>query len=383
MTTSPVEASTRSSWKRFGYPAIAFLGLAYAFYRGYLFPLHERISTFNNWQTGDWLINYSGGIVRRGFTGEVLFAFLDSQAQFLAAVAVIQVVLAGSLFTIVGLLYWRTSRGPVWLMVILSPAFLLFPALDLEGNARKELLVLVALALVALGISTGRVKLLSLVAFPLFAVGVLSHEALVLFLPSFLILFWFSRNQTQRVAHIRWMTALYSAISLVALVLAVLRPGDSETVAEICASWQGVGLGDCGGALPALTETAQSMQQTLLAEYFPSYWSYLLPLALAALPFFAQRFLPRHWVIALIIGVALLPLFVVAWDYGRWIFFWAAQMSLLTLALTSNSRLNPPIEPMRVPLIGALAFILLWGFNHAGTVMNDGLLIRWLASITS
>lgn len=362
--------------RKVGYPAITLLGLAYAFYRGYLFPLPDRLSSFSAWQTGDWLINYSGGVVRRGFIGEILFALSPNGAQFTATVALIQLLLAAMLFVLVGILYLRTNRGPVWMMVVLSPAFLLFPALDSDGNARKELLVLVALAIVAMGVSMRKRVLAGWIAFPFYALGALSHEALILTLPIFIVLLVVGAGNLRESWTMRILLAAYAGVSGLGLVVALVAQGSQETVQAVCNSWQEVGINDCSGALAALNESATSMQQTLLG-YFPSYWNYLLPAALATLPFFALRLLPKHWWVGALVAVSLAPLFLVAWDYGRWIFLWTAQMSLLALAWSRTSR----VAPMRVSFVGALAFILLWGFNHAGDPLNEGLGIRWLSSI--
>ena len=355
------------------YSVITLLGLAYAFYRGYLFPLPARLTSFDHWQVGDWLIDYSGGIVRRGLSGEVLFFLTPDGSSAVTVVVLLQLVLAALLFVAVGILYWRTDRGPVWMMLVLSPAFLLFPALDATGNTRKELLVLVALAGAALAYRSSRGEPGLWIAFPLFTIAVFSHEALVVTLPAFGYLAFtaLSRQRAMRV-----MVA-YAVAAAGAVLLAVLRPGDAQTAAEVCLAWNDRGITDCGGALAAVGMPLGDMVDHLINESFPGYWSYLLAAALASLPFFALRFFPRERFIGLVVVVAIAPLFVIGWDYGRWIFLVVAQLSLLALARPDRA------QPMRVPLYGALAFILLWGFNHSGQAMSDGLAIRWLSSFLS
>lgn len=349
------------------------VGLVYAFYRGYLVRLPTQMSDFDQWQVGDWLIDYSGGIVRRGLSGEIFFWLAPEGSRAITAVAITQVILAATLFLLVGLLFWRTDRGPAWMMLVLSPAFLLFPALDNAGNTRKELIVLVALAAAALAYRSGRSEIGLWVVFPLFTIGVFSHEALLVTLPAFayLALTGLTRPRALRVL------SVYGLSALGAFLLALLRPGDSQTAAAICAAWNERGISDCGGALAAVGMSANDMIEVLVTESFPSYWGYLLPAALATLPFFALRFLPRERFIAILIIGAAAPLFILGWDYGRWIFLIVAQLSLISLARPDRT------EPMRVPLYGALAFILLWGFNHSGQPTSEGLGIRWLASLFS
>ena len=370
-TPAMTPPSTRSRVQTIAYPVITFVGLLYAFYRGYLFPLPDRLSTFNHWQVGDWLIDYSGGVVRRGLTGEVFFTLVPEGASPIAAVVLTQTLLAATLYVLVGVLYWRTSRGPAWMMLVLSPAFLLFPALDADGNTRKELIALIALAIAALGARSRHASLTLWIALPVFAFAVFGHEALVVLLPAFVYL-----ALTSPMVRRGWViVSAYFIVGGAAALLAVLRPGDMSVAPAVCDTWNTRGITDCGGALEALGMSASSMTEFLFANYFPGYWAYLLPAALASLPFFALRVLPKQRLITVIVIVAVMPLFFVGWDYGRWIFLATAQLSLIALARPYRT------QPMQVPLYGALAFILLWGFNHAGQPLNDGLLVRWMSSI--
>lgn len=355
------------------YSALTFLGLGYAFSLGYLFPLAGRVDSFEPWQVGDWLIDYSGGVVRRGLSGEIISRVIDSGTGAIIAVLVIQTILAAALFVLVGILYWRTDRGPVWIMLVLSPAFLLFPALNADGNTRKELLALVALGIAALSYRLGRAELGLWIAAPLFVLGVFSHEALVVTMPAFAYLAFTSLDRARAW---RAMT-VYAIASIAALLLALIRPGNAQTVAIICSSWNERGIIDCGGAMAALGISASDMTDFLISELYPSYWGYLVPIALATIPFFALRFWPRERLIIIITIAAVAPLFVLGWDYGRWIFLIVAQLSLVALARPERT------APMRVPLYGALAFILLWGFTHYNQPASQGLGIRWLESFFS
>ena len=358
---------------KIAYTTITLLGLAYAFYRGYLFWLPSRLSGFDHWQVGDWLIDYSGGMVRRGLSGEFFFTLAPDGATAITFVVVMQVALAATVYVLAAVLYLRTDRGPVWMMLVLSPAFLLFPALDATGNTRKEWLVLVALAIAALAIRSARPALGLWLALPLFTVGVLVHEALIVLLPAFAYLAFVSLPRERA----RVLLGAYLIPVVISVGIALLRPGSSELAAEICANWRARGIEDCGGALAAIGMPATEMVDKLVNESFPGYWAYLLPAALAALPFFALRFFPRERLIGLLVVAAVAPLFILGWDYGRWVFLIVAQLSFIALALPERSR------PMRVPLYGALAFILLWGFNHAGPALTDGLAVRWLSSVLS
>lgn len=352
-------------------PIITILALAYSFWRGYLSDLPDRLSVFDSWQIGDWLIDYSGGMVRRGLTGEVFLTLVPEGSDPIALVVVTQTCLAATLFVLVGVLYWRTSRGPVWMMLVLSPAFMLFPALSAEGNSRKELLVLVALAIVALGARAPQRATYSLIAFPIFCVGVVSHEALVVTLPAFIYLFLTSQP-TRRT----WgILIAYCSVAALSVTLALFRPGSPQIVEAVCHTWSVRGISDCGGALAALGTPLASSAAYLFDYHYPLYWGYLLPAALALLPFFLLRFNQSLGLATAVVIISLVPLFFTGWDYGRWIFLGTAQLSLIALARWNTLR------PMQVPLIWALAYILLWGMSHVDQPLSEGLMIRWMSSV--
>ncbi len=111
---------------------LACLTLALAVYRA----LHP-----NGWTPGDWLINYTGGFVRRGLPGELilLFSRLVHIPPVLVA-SVVPLVLYALLYASIWRLY-RRSSGSFWTFAALvSPATLAFPILDPVGALRKELL---------------------------------------------------------------------------------------------------------------------------------------------------------------------------------------------------------------------------------------------------
>lgn len=350
---------------------ITVFGLAYAFYRGYLFPLTSRLHRFDAWQTGDWLIDYSGGLVRRGISGEIIWLLASDGPHAITVVVALQTTLAALLFILVATLYLLTDRSPAWTMLVLSPSFLLFLALDPLGNGRKELLVLVGLAIAALGFRLGKPELGLWIAFPIFLLSLFAHEALVVTLPAFIYLI-FKSIPLQKAWRI---TAAYCAGGVAGVSLALLRPGSRSAAEQICASWSDRGINDCGGALAALGTPIATEALNLYSLMFPAYWAYLVPGALALIPFFVLRFLPGEWFVSILITLATLPLFLVAWDYGRWIFLIASQLSLISLAQARS------LQPMRLPMYGALAYVLLWAFEHVGQPASMGLGIRWLASV--
>lgn len=80
----------------------------------------------SDWKTGDWLINYSEGPIRRGFTGTLLLLISDSGIPLLWLTYVFQVLIYVAIFIFILKLYRRTERSLFWLLILYSPAFTFF-----------------------------------------------------------------------------------------------------------------------------------------------------------------------------------------------------------------------------------------------------------------
>lgn len=350
------------------YTTITVAGLVLAFCVGYVLPLDRRLTTFDPWQTGDWLIDFSAGPVRRGLLGEAIFFFVSDGSSAVIVATLLQTSLALLLFLFVGALYLQSDRTPAWIMLVLSPAFLLFLPLDTLANARKELIALTALAGAAYSYRLGRANVGLWLAFPLFLAGVFSHEGLIVTAPAFAFLIWTAIPRRGA-----WpLLIAYGAATLGSLFLAVLRPGGASAVGTICESWTSRGIDDCSGSLSTLGVPLEVMTNHLWNELFPTYWIYLFPAGLAVIPLFAVRFLPRQWKVSLLVVAACAPLFFIAWDYGRWLFLITSQLSLLALARSKDLR------PLRVPLYGAGLFVLVWGMDHWAEPIRHGVFVRFL-----
>jgi hypothetical protein len=111
-----------------------------------------RYRAMSPWVVNDWLINYSGGFVRRGLAGSLLL-WLAEHIQMDVYLTI--TLFVHSLFIVVAVTYLgrllvvlEGRDSPLALSLLLfTPSLLLFPLLDPNAFGRKEiLLILVQLA---------------------------------------------------------------------------------------------------------------------------------------------------------------------------------------------------------------------------------------------
>jgi hypothetical protein len=364
-------ASNRT-WDRFVLPGVILaLGLWTALAAGY------RVITLPDGnQTADYLINWEGGPVRRGALGSLLLVLPVDGVSLLWVVAALQVGLLLALYGAVA--YLAASYAPSWnlAILVLSPAFLLFPVLNPAESARKELFGLVALALLGISVRRRIWGWLPWVAIGTFTIGVWAHEVNVLLLPSVLALGVIAarRGLVTKSWAVAWGIVVAS-VALSALVFSLLFPADSRISAELCRSLidRGLTADYCGGAVTMLAMSPLDALRWVVTWY-PAYFLYIPLGAMALLAVYLwapQRW--TWWLFAVQWG-ALIPLFIFAIDYGRWIYVGISAVTLVILATGRSSASRQP----RVPWPLALAYVGLWSLPAVTPVVQDPLLTRMI-----
>ncbi len=314
------------------------------------------------WQTGDYLINYEGGFIRRGLIGQIILSIASDQSSVLWLAFGIQIGALAVVTVAAFALFLRTNMTAGWLALLLSPAFLLFPGLDPVGGTRKELLVLAVVALFALVARFRLPEWVLLLPCAMYPLIVLSHEMAALAAPSILYLIWFRyRGIDGRSWRRRTLFIFVTAVAVSGSLLASLFPGTTTQSEAICVSLMRLGVREalCGGPIEYLgTSSAEAFK--FLASLYPSMWSYLGLAALSTLPFAALGSKIRFWWLAAISTLMLTPLYLLGIDYGRWIFFDASMLSLVLLATWQRDTRTP----WKVPLVVSIAYFSLWAVPY-------------------
>jgi len=339
------------------------------------FLIEKAVNEQSAWNTGDWLIDYSGGLIRRGFLGELVGLVTSSGEQAVVLVTALQIASLVIVAATAIVLFASTNRSPGWLMLVMSPAFLLFPLFNEEGAVRKEILVILAVALFAVIV---RFLLPSwLVAFPLtiFSIGSLSHEAVALCAFAFVGFAWLAHRHGKISLPVRNITvSILSLAGITGIVIPLLFPGTLDQQEAICTSFKLNGLPYlCEGPLTFMNDSFTTAVGEVVA-LFPGYLTYLTPLILSLVPFYILR-VPKQVVLLFVLTyVTLAPLFVTGVDFGRWIYLATAIMSFVLLGIGNSLKL----AEREVPRLVALGFIALWSMPYTGTPNMDSLLTEIL-----
>ena len=109
-----------------------------------VFWLYQKHTVGNDSTISEWIINYQGGLTRRGLIGEICFqlaVFLDLKLRFVIFLFQSFLYL---IYTIVIYKFIKNvPKNTLTIIAIFSPIFLLYPVAEIEVLARKEIFLYV------------------------------------------------------------------------------------------------------------------------------------------------------------------------------------------------------------------------------------------------
>ena len=334
----------------------------------------QRLEESSEWITGDWLINYSDGFIRRGLVGEI-----GRQLYYTAGVSPVGVVVLckalcyATICMSLLLLAARRTIGLIEIALLLSPALLPFEINDPLGSGRKEivLLALFALYVVAdelLPRTDKRPRQQWRFWYLLLTLPVLTliHEGLFFFFPFFFVYGWMKHND------VRGEALLFGApygVSACAIALSWMFRGSSGIATAMCSSLTAMGVDPhvcVGGAIDALERYDMRVGIGDVQRYL-----LLAILTFAPLFWYSARAISASRHRAFLTGTCLAavstaPLYVMSEDWGRWLHITAMLVFVIVLACKDLNVHLPVRRPaFAVPVVAAIAiFAFSWQLPH-------------------
>ena len=326
-----------------------------------------------SWITGDWLINYSDGFVRRGATGEMcrrlyMLASIDPVSAVIAIKIISYIALCAALLIVVV----RRTISAIELTLFVSPAALPFELYDPLGSGRKEIILLAVFAIYVVADlvlpEDGR-RLWQdwrfwflLVALPVLT---LIHEGLFFFFP-FFVAYEALKRRVRREDVLRFGIPL-SVAGVVFLASWAYR-GDSGISAAMCSSLTSMSLNPelCNGAISALEHYDVYVSFADLTRYLM-----LGALTFGPLIWYAGQVLDsrRHSRMQPVMALAMaftLPLYVLSEDWGRWMHVSAMLILVIVVACKDTPIYLPAKRPVLAvaSVIAASVYVIAWQLPH-------------------
>ena len=340
----------------------------------YLFDIirFQRAAETSAWITGDWLINYSNGFVRRGAIGELCrWLYATAAIDPMSAVITIKASCYAALCAALLMLVIRRTISAIELALFLSPAALPFEIYDPLGSGRKEIVLLAAFAIyVAANLvlpdderpfaRRWRFWYL-LVALPALT---LIHEGLFFFFPFFLAYEALKRGVRREEM---LMFGIPLSLAAIAFLASFIYRGDSGISTAMCSSLTSMSLDPvlCAGAITALEHYDVYIGLGDVTRYLA-----LGTLTFGPLLWYATRVLDstrytRMQLVLLALGFTL-PLYVLSEDWGRWMHV-TAMLLLVTILACKDTPIGLPAKRPLVAtasFIAASVYVIAWQLPH-------------------
>jgi hypothetical protein len=307
----------------------------------YLTNLYHCADTWHGFIIADWLVNFQAGFVRRGLSGFLILSlsdFLNVQPNFM--VMFIQLFFYLAYMSILFFLVKKKQINIWFILLLLSPATLFFPILDVCGVGRKEIILffLFGSYLICLNKKMLRSDFLILITSIVLLVATLFHE-LVFFYTPYFIFAAYIKSKTDN-EHFNLPKHSLVMLGSLLVIIPLFLFGKSINGAVICEGLiaRGMDPNICSGMLsgPIEFDLSYAYVHAKESNYFGSYGTALL---LGLLPFilFVNDYkskiltLKKFLLAFLFLFLFSLPVFALAFDWGRWI-----NIHLILLLFTST-----------------------------------------------
>jgi hypothetical protein len=341
-----------------------------------------------DFQQSDWLISFSGGLIRRGASGEIIFWLSDwTSANPLLIIGILVSLLIMAIFGSVFFRVFQLRMNDRIMIALLSPGFLLFWANDFGGAHRKEIIAFAAfLPLITSKTTEVTSYALRILVVSLFGISVAFHEANV-FLAPMLIAAMLVRFPDQWILNA--INGTFILLLAAAGAIFAFTFSSIESTEPLCERVLSYGLSGelCGGAFDWLVNKIDDGVDETAAMFNTVSLSIALLLTIICIApavalLLCLRFSRIEIASMVVATLSVLPLFIIAIDWGRWLAL--VTFGLTFIGLIRAGHTDAYIRSPNLPSgqrAAAIAILLGVGIGHVSIAPAGGYIHTILQSI--
>ncbi len=294
-----------------------------------LFIFFEHLKNFyyENYMIhfSSWTINYTGGLNRRGFIGEILtLNYIGVDIRFLVSLF-ITLIYTTILYNI-WKIFKNNKQNYISILMMISPFYLLFVVNDFRGGNFKEILGLLAFTFLVLYNSKKRFYLIVMSTL-LYTFSIFSHTVNLFIFP--IIIFYIYKFSNISKKNIFYTIYTSSVLTLVGLIFSPLMTNlyfDSKIwCANLIKDFKLTN--SCSDLLRGSmidfkmnASFLDNIQYTFSNLNNFTFLNYIILFLLANFYIVKTKFFIENKRELFIIYLSFLPLFIIALDWGRWIY---------------------------------------------------------------
>ena len=298
----------------------------------YIFFAQRIIFRNNPYIAADWLINYQGGFVRRGFLGEIFFQINNLfKIDILYLVVFFNIIVIILFFFLLYNIIKGTLFNNFFLIYCLVPSTILFTFFDPLAVGRKDYLIILPFLFYAYFINKLTLRI-QLILVTLFITLTLTHELTFFFIP-FLFLFKSSNFLNLKSKYRNYKFEIICSLLIFFTLLSVMFlkvPFNNE----ICQSLINLNINKdiCNGVIRDFTSPStfsfkliyRNLNYLNNFNYFSQYSIYIflnyLPIIIIFFKSITNGTLNSKFIIFFIISILFLtPLILLTTDWGRYL----------------------------------------------------------------
>lgn len=332
--------------------------------------LFQKNNVPGDFSISEYLINYSGGMTRRGLIGTffiLLGNFISVPIRFVILTFQIIFHLLFLFFLFKLLIRNKKNISLVDFFCIFSPLFLIYPLAELESLGRKEILIFISFLYLVYN-NSRNLKIISILySFFILPFIVLTWELVVLFFPFYLLVFILKKN-CKTLKDFFLIIAIFIP-SIFAFIFIWINPLSIEGHKIMCNTLQFLDNGCWGGSSMLVTATIyfDTFEWIHDKANFFNYLNYLIYFFIGFFPIFFTLLKVKNQFydifllnklnnILLIFFLIYIPIpliFIFALDWGRWInivfsltyilFIFLRERKFIKLQLFNNFQINKSI----------------------------------------
>lgn len=337
------------------------------------------------WTTGDWLISYRAGFIRRGLTGSITYGLTDlTGIPALYVAAATQILIFAALIAAVFFMLRHIKMTVPVAILAFSPVFLLMPFFFVKLAMTKEMIGFLAVALVGLTAFT-RHRWPLWVGLVVFAAAGFAHEINAFLAPDLLALLFIMALAGVLPRRHAVLAACVVGVSAGAAILSAMLfsgQGMGDAVCKVMLSYGGIA-DFCEHNGPTVwldRDMAYGIHFTWVENVLKGVWPwFILGFVLSMAPFALFKVTgddsgrqTRFALLAAVIGiVAYSPLFVLASDWGRWIQMHVFCLTIMTFVSLRLGLLKERFENLSPAF---LVISLAWAMPDYGEPLTAGFL---------
>lgn len=326
----------------------------------YIFFTYRFFVRENGFILGDWLINYSGGFVRRGLLGEIIVNFVDffSLNIINTTFILILVIFIFFIYYLIKLIN-RSNISFLLAIIILSPATLLFNFIDPLAIGRKEIIFFLFLLIY---FELRDKVYFNLLLIPASIIAMLSHEMFLLLIPFFFISRFFMNFDFKfKNFYLEILILLISIVYLITLFYT------DPNVSKMCSRLLEFKLNN--NVCWAIGTTKKN--SIVIAHYVTDFYYvtyYLIFFVLIFSPIYlilTDNFSQKCIISLFLILITILPfclLFLIVNDWGRYLNVFAIYWMIILLNLSKNKQYKEQIKYIHIVII--FLFSSSWYMPH-------------------